>query len=65
MKYKEALLRLAPDIKVNKNSLAWVRERTILTERLPLVGEVSANFFADRGSHVVGETDPYGRNLDF
>jgi hypothetical protein len=26
------------------NSVAWVRERTIPTERLPLVGEVSANF---------------------
>jgi hypothetical protein len=26
------------------NSVAWVRERTIPTERTPLVGEVSANF---------------------
>jgi hypothetical protein len=26
------------------NSLAWVRKRTMPTERLPLVGEVSANF---------------------
>ena len=32
-----------------KNSVALVRERTIPTERPPLVGEVSANFFADRG----------------
>ena len=31
------------------NSVALVRERTILTERLPPVSEVSANFFADRG----------------
>jgi hypothetical protein len=33
-------------IKVIKklNSVAWVRERTIPTERPPLVGEVSANF---------------------
>jgi hypothetical protein len=32
-------------IKNNKtNSVAWVRERTIPTERLPLVGGVSANF---------------------
>jgi hypothetical protein len=38
---------------------------TIPTERLPLVGEVSANFFADRGCHVVSVTDPYGRILDF
>jgi hypothetical protein len=30
------------------NSRAWVRERTILTERLPLVGEVSANFYGWR-----------------
>ena len=28
----------------NKNSVALVRERTIPTERPPLVGEVSANF---------------------
>jgi hypothetical protein len=27
-----------------KNTVAWVRERTIPTERPPLVGEVSANF---------------------
>jgi hypothetical protein len=26
------------------NSVAWVRERNIPTERPPLVGEVSANF---------------------
>jgi hypothetical protein len=28
----------------NSNSVALVRERTLLTERPPLVGEVSANF---------------------
>jgi hypothetical protein len=28
----------------NNNSVALVRERTIPTERPPLVGEVSANF---------------------
>jgi hypothetical protein len=28
----------------NVNSVAWIRERTIPTERRPLVGEVSANF---------------------
>jgi hypothetical protein len=27
-----------------KNSVAWIRERTIPTERPPLVGEASANF---------------------
>jgi CBS-domain-containing membrane protein len=44
--------------------MVWVRERTILTERPPLVGEVIANF-ADRGCHVVSVTDPYGRILGF
>jgi hypothetical protein len=42
-----------------------VRKQTILTERPPLVGEVIANFFADRGCHVVGMTDPYGHILGF
>jgi hypothetical protein len=42
-----------------------VRERTISTEQLPLVDEVTANFFADRGCHVVGVTDPHYRILDF
>jgi len=31
------------------NSVALVRERTIPTERPPPVGEVSADFFADKG----------------
>jgi hypothetical protein len=44
--------------------MVWVRERTISTERPPLVGEVIANF-AGRGWHVVGVTDPYGRILGF
>jgi hypothetical protein len=35
------------------------------TERPQLVGEVIANFFADRGCHVVIVTDPYGRILGF
>jgi hypothetical protein len=35
-----------------------------LTE-LSLVSEVSANFFANRGSHVVSVTNPYGRILGF
>jgi hypothetical protein len=29
--------------------MAWVRERTIPTERQPLLGEVSANFYGHRG----------------
>jgi hypothetical protein len=48
----------------NFNSMVWVRERTIPTERPPLVGEVIANF-ADRGCYVVSVTDPYGRILGF
>jgi hypothetical protein len=47
------------------NTVAWVRERTIPTERPLLVGEVSANFFADRRCHVVSVTDYYGRILGF
>jgi hypothetical protein len=38
---------------------------TIPTERPPLISEVSANFFADRGCHVVSVTNPYGRMLGF
>jgi hypothetical protein len=34
---------LAKSKKIKLNSMAWVRERTIPTERPPLVGEVSAN----------------------
>jgi hypothetical protein len=45
--------------------MAWVLELTIPTERPPLVGEVSANFFAGRGCHVVSVTDPYGHILGF
>jgi hypothetical protein len=37
----ETLLNL---LTTKKNSMAWVRELTIPTERPPLVGEVSANF---------------------
>jgi hypothetical protein len=32
------------------NSVAWVRERNIPTERPPLAGEVSANFCGERGA---------------
>jgi CBS-domain-containing membrane protein len=52
-------------IKVKElNSVASVRERTILTERPPLVNEVSTNF-ADRECHLVSVTDSYGRILGF
>jgi hypothetical protein len=47
-----------------KNSMVWVHQRTIPTERLPLVGEVITKF-ADRGCYVVSVTDPYGRILGF
>jgi hypothetical protein len=43
--------------------MVGVRERTIPTERPPLVGEVVSNFFADRRCHVVSVTDPYARIL--
>jgi hypothetical protein len=45
--------------------MASVCKRTIPTERPPLVSEVSANFSADRGCHVVSVTNPYGRILGF
>jgi hypothetical protein len=44
------------------NFVASVRERTMLTERSPLVNEVSVNFLQIEGYRVVGATDPYGRN---
>jgi hypothetical protein len=46
------------------NSMVWVRERTIPTERPPLVSEVIANFCGWR-CHVVSVTDSYGRILGF
>jgi hypothetical protein len=51
--------------KKEKKSVALVRERTIPTERPPLVSEVSANVFADRGCHEVRAMDPYGSILSF
>jgi hypothetical protein len=44
--------------------MVWVRERTIPTERPPLLGEVIANF-CGKGCHVVSVTGPYGRILGF
>jgi hypothetical protein len=46
-------------------SVASVHKRTIPKERPPLVSEVSANFFAVRGCHVVSVMNPYGRILGF
>jgi hypothetical protein len=45
--------------------VASVCKRTIPTERPPLVSEVSANFFVDRGCHVVSVTNPYGHIIGF
>jgi hypothetical protein len=42
------------------NSVALVRERTIPTERPPLVGE-EVPTFADRGCRMVSATDSQGR----
>jgi hypothetical protein len=42
-----------------KKTVALASKRTILTERQPLVGEVSANF-VDRGCRVVSATDSHG-----
>jgi hypothetical protein len=46
------------------NSMVWVRERTIPTERPPLVGEVISNFCGQRVPRGQ-RTDPYGRILGF
>jgi hypothetical protein len=43
------------------NSVAWVRQRNIPTERPAKL--VPA--YVDRGCRVVSSTDPYGRNLGF
>jgi hypothetical protein len=40
-------------------------ECSIPTERPPLIGKDSANFFVEIGCHVVSVTDPYGRILGF
>jgi hypothetical protein len=57
-------VKLTTQNKLNNNSVALVRERTIPTEQPPLVSEVTAKF-ADRGCHVVSVMDPYGRILAF
>jgi hypothetical protein len=65
MKAQKLCRAVANDYCPIKNSVASVRKRTIPTERPPLVSEVSANFFVDRGCQVVSVTNPYGRILGF
>jgi hypothetical protein len=43
-KYCAYMFHNGPKLRTKLNSVARVRERTIPTERLPLVGEDSANF---------------------
>jgi hypothetical protein len=57
-KWKERLIKLT-------NSVASVRERTIPTERPPLVGEVRAKFCGYRGVAWSVWRIPYGRDLGF
>jgi hypothetical protein len=52
--------RCVAKTKTKLNSVALVRERTMLTERPPLVGEVVPTF-ADRGCRMVSATDSHGR----
>jgi hypothetical protein len=47
------------------NSVALDRERTLPTERPPLVSEVSANFCGQRGVAWSGRRIPYRSNLGF
>ena len=47
------------------NSVALVRTRTIPTERLPPVGEVSANFCGERGVTWSAQRVPTAVNLCF
>jgi hypothetical protein len=64
LRFPTFLLYFLPCYKLKKiNSVEWVRVQTIPTERQQLVSEVSANFLADRGCHVVIVTDPYGSVL--
>jgi hypothetical protein len=61
-KVGEAGIRIQRSVRalLKLNSVDLVRERTIPTERPPLLGEVSANF-ADRGCRVGSVTDSHGR----
>jgi hypothetical protein len=56
------LCYLLPSVR-SKNSVAWVRERTIPTERTPRVGEVRTNFWGQRlpRGQRDGSLRPYSR----
>jgi hypothetical protein len=58
-----SVLRLSHYFHALLNSVPWVGERTILIERPPLVGEVSASFFGKRvpRDHRDGSLWPYSR----
>jgi hypothetical protein len=45
------------------NSVAWLCERTIPTERPPFVGEVSADYWGQ--FRMASAADPHGRSLGF
>jgi hypothetical protein len=49
LEYRTEVCRVTRDAHIENLSVALVRERTILTERPPPVGEVSANFCGGRG----------------
>jgi hypothetical protein len=53
-----------PQTHKQTNSVALVRERTMPTERPPILGEVVPTF-ADRGCCVVSATDPPVVSLGF
>jgi hypothetical protein len=55
-----ALVNTAMNLQQTNNSVALVPERTIPTERPPLLGEAVPTF-ADRGCCVVSATDSHGR----
>jgi hypothetical protein len=60
----QAISKFETDKTNIKNSVAWVCEWNIPTERLPFVGEVSIKFM-DRRCRMVSETDLQDRILDF
>jgi hypothetical protein len=59
-------LKTSDSMSKKKNpSMASVHERTIPTERLPLVADISANILPDRGCRVLSATDPHCHILNF